>query len=255
MRLNEDFFDDIEIKDDDLKSDSIYVNAGQPNDKTLIKDMFSRYSSQMEFQFDTNLYYSFDADTNYDFWNSVEHMLKRLNYMLDTYNIKHSEPFFFSKRRIWSAVISNPADTSDYHILDFNNHKVIAPVGIKKPESIQSSFFAVVVFFNLPVFKTVKTGYRFFYNMINSIWKKDYIIKKKLFQFLITTRYNSYSNELYSMDFKPIDICSMDSSKADNVLKGMTRHIKYELSCLVPEHQQEIIKARTEKELQALITY
>ena len=49
MRLNEDFFNDIEIKDDDLKSDSIYVNAGQPDDKTLIKDMFSRYSSQMEF--------------------------------------------------------------------------------------------------------------------------------------------------------------------------------------------------------------
>lgn len=136
MRLNEDFFDDIKIKDDDLKSDNIYVNARQPDDKTLIKDMFSRYSSQMEFQFDTNLYYSFDADTNYYFWDSVEHMLKRLNYMLATYDIKHSEPFFFSNRRIWSAVISNPADTIDYHILDFNNHKLIAPVGIKKPESI-----------------------------------------------------------------------------------------------------------------------
>ena len=46
MRLNEDFFDDIEIKDNDLKSSEsgLYNDTHRPKDaRTLIKDMCSSY--------------------------------------------------------------------------------------------------------------------------------------------------------------------------------------------------------------------
>ena len=53
MILNEDFFDDIEIKDDELNSESELYTDDSKDAKSLIKDMFSSYKQCLCFRFST----------------------------------------------------------------------------------------------------------------------------------------------------------------------------------------------------------
>ena len=55
MILNEDYFDNIDITDDDLNTDSeSELNTNDNRDaKTLITDMFSSYKQCMRFRFQT----------------------------------------------------------------------------------------------------------------------------------------------------------------------------------------------------------
>ena len=244
MILTEDYFDDIEIKDSDLEDNSSTLSntASEPDDaKLLLKHRFSEYSSFIEIFMNTYPYAPFDVYTNYSFWNSAERMIKRLNYMLDVYGIKHSEPFFVQERD-WISDICYNGEINGYHMLDFKKkYRIVAPVGIENPRTIRHTDIVMVVFFDLPVFKTVKSGYKFIYNLSNSIWKD---LNRKFFHYRVRRPVNHKSPEIVS------DIKFKDGYMT---LKGKTRHLKINLIYLVPEHEQEINKVKTEMEMLDLI--
>lgn len=244
MILTEDYFDDIEIKDSDLEDNSSAFSntANEPDDaKLLLKRRFSEYSSFIEIFMNTYPYAPFDVYTNYSFWNSAERMIKRMNYMLDTYEITHSEPFFMQDRD-WMSDICYNGEINGYHILDFKKkYRIVAPVGIQNPESIRRTDIVIVVFFDLPVFKTVKSGYKFIYNLSNSIWKD---MNRKFFHYRIRRIVYHKPTEIVS-DFK--------FKEGYMTLKGKTIHLKRNLTNLVPEHAQEISKAETERKMLDLI--
>ena len=178
MILNEDFFDDIELKDDDLKTDSesgLYTNDDDNKDtKTLIKNMFSSYKQCLCLKFAT----PFDENRHTSFWNLFDktnkwdlfrNTIRRVCRVFDAYGIKYSEPFFCTKLD-WYMISKDPDD--DLDIINIENNKVL----IKSVYSIKlykrlptENGLNVFMFIDLPVFNSAKRAYRFLYRFTNSL--------------------------------------------------------------------------------------
>ena len=92
MILNENYFDDIEITDDDIKSsDSIAAshNYEYATPEKYYNTMSSKYSHYMYLGIKTDEHILTDSDL----WtNKIPCMLKRLFYLFDLYGIEYSTP-------------------------------------------------------------------------------------------------------------------------------------------------------------------
>ena len=178
MILNEDFFDGIELKDDDLKTDSeSELNTDDNKDaKTLLKDMFSSYKQCLCFRFST----PFDENRHTSVWNLFDktnkwdlfrNTIRRVCNVFDVYayDIKYSEPFFCINPD-WYEIIHKRSNIN-LDIINIENNKLIVNTDIIElyknlsPKDVLYAF----MFIDLPVFNSAKSAYKFLYRMANSL--------------------------------------------------------------------------------------
>ena len=257
MILNENFFDDIEIKDDELNSESELYTDDSKDAKSLIKDMFSSYKQCLCFRFST----PFDENRcsqNFDVWNLFDktnkwhffrNQIKRVCNVFDVYDIKYSEPFFCTMFD-WID-IRRKNFYGDLDIINIENNKVIVyadNIKLYKHLTVENEL-NVTMFIDLPVFNSAKSAYGFLYRMANSLrcmCNDDavfvyHIDKNDQSQYLNNNNVKIYLNNSHIKTIiKPI------------ILRWIKDDILYLLSPQY-KYRQEFEKANTERELQDLI--
>ena len=119
MRLNEDYFKDIEITDDIISSDDNYMlpntdDYDYANGKEYYNAMSSKYSHYM----------FLGTLTDSELWtDKVPHMLKRLFYLFDLYGIEYSTPVVTEPAYRVHDLIDDKFE--DCKFFDFDEYKVI----------------------------------------------------------------------------------------------------------------------------------
>ena len=91
MILNENYFDDLKLTDDDIESsDNVNHNTdGYANIEEYYNAMSSKYSNYIVLGIKTDKHILTDSDL----WNNkIPRMLKKLFYLFDLYGIEYSTP-------------------------------------------------------------------------------------------------------------------------------------------------------------------
>ena len=259
MILNEDFFDDIEIKDDDLESSNpeLYNDTHRPKDtRTLIKDLILSYKHCLCFtitipQSPWKSWNLFDKMNEWDLFRTVK---KRICNVFDAYDIKYSEPFFctnydfvdiYNKKFVFTDIYGKDFGSS-LDIIDIESNKMIVYADkIEKYKHLEpENDLSMFMFVDLPEFSTLNRAHRFLYRFANSlqnmiIGNSDVIV------------YNTNKdNQRMSPDIFLNDV------HIKNIMEGKIYWIKNSiLSLLSPQckYKKEFRKMKTESELQDFI--
>ena len=256
MILNEDFFDDIEIKDDDLKSDETGLYTDDIKDtNTLITNMFSSYKQCLCFEFSTpfdeNRYrYFWNLFDKTNKWNLFRNNIRRVCNVFNAYDIKYSEPLFCTMYD-WKDIIHKKSDIN-LDIIDIENNKVLVKsVYNTKPYKRlpRENWLFIIMFIDLPVFNSAKRAYKFLYRMTNNLCICDddavdvYHLNKD-------NQEQDYVNDgNLKMYFNNVRINFIIKSTMLQLIKD---EIFYLLSPQY-KYRQEFEKADTDRELQDLI--
>ena len=151
MILNEDYFDDIEITDDDI---DISNNNEYATPEEWFMDMKSKYTHCIEIPLSQDYQWKWD----------LQLILKRLFYVFDTYGIEYSEPILqeYAKRNFRN-------NYSKCNFINYNKYKLI--LNYKTLEDVNNSDndISVVIFFNLPEVKTYKSVCKFVSSILSYI--------------------------------------------------------------------------------------
>ena len=256
MILNEDFFDDIEIKDDDLKSGNPELYTDDRKDaKSLLKDMFSSYKQCLRFDFSTpfdeNIYKdSWDLFDKTNKWHFFRNTIRRVCRVFDAYGIKYSEPLFCTMYDWYD--IKRKYLYINLDIIDIENNKVLVDADkIKLYKHLPTeNGLNIFMFIDLPVFNSAKSAYRFLYRMASSLQNILYNydaavvfdINKDNQNWYIQT--NNKTLYLNSLNIKSIIKSTMLQLLKKDILKLLSPQYKY---------RQEFDNAQTEIELQDFI--
>ena len=176
MFLNEDYFDNIDITDDDLESSNSLYNSKDA--KTLLNDMFSSYKQCLRFDFST----PFDENRHTSVWNLFDktnkwdlfrNTIRRVCNVFDAYDIKYSEPFFCTMFDWYDIKYKYKENEINWDIINIENNKVIVHTYnidlYKNLNLFLTNGLNVIMFIDLPVFNSAKSAYRFLYRMANSL--------------------------------------------------------------------------------------
>ena len=129
MILNEDYFKDIEITDDDINSsDDNYMlpnhntdDYDYANPEECYKAMSSKYSHYIVLDIETE---TDNVLTDSDLWNNkIPRMLKKLFYLFESYGIEYSEPVVSEKDYYVSYLIQT--ELKDCKFFDLHEYKLI----------------------------------------------------------------------------------------------------------------------------------
>ena len=177
MILNEDFFNDIEIKDDVLTAEEPaekYVE--QYNEKTS-RELIEHNMSESEMVLRIDI---FKFPEEFDIWHRIECMMKRLKYMLNIYNINISEPFV-TYRHLYFDILKHkqfPDKKYDYTIIQHEGCNLYLPEDKLRehgPDKVimDEPYEVLFVFLDkkLPVFKTAMSAYNFVIGLDECFWK------------------------------------------------------------------------------------
>ena len=165
MILNEDFFNDIEIKDEDL-------TAEQPKtSRELIEHKISESEMFLMIYIDLDQFHEL-----YNIWHRIERIMKRVKYMFDIYNINISEPFL-TYRDVSFKILKDKEFPDNYSLIQHGGCNLyfskdeLREYGLDKV--IMNRELELFVFLDkkLPVFKTARSAYNFALNLDKCIWK------------------------------------------------------------------------------------
>ena len=265
MILNEDFFDDIEIKDDDLKNDSEQELYNSKDIKSLITDMFSSYKQCLCFEFST----PFDENTHTqnlfdknkkDNWNLFDKTnkwdlfrdrIRRACRLFDAYCIKYSEPLFCTMTD-WNEIRYKEFD-NNWNIIDIKNNKVIVNadnIDLYKNLNLNNGLYAFM-FIDLPVFNSAKGAYRFLYRMANSLYNMIY----NRLDAVVVYHLNKDEQSQCVINDNDLKIY-LNDSRIKAIIKPTMWWIKDNISYLLSpqyKYRHEFDNAQTEIELQDFI--
>ena len=144
MILNESYFDDIEITDDDIKSsDSIAISHDNEyaTPENYYNTMSSKYSHYMVLGIQAN-----NLLTDSDLWtDKIPHMLKKLFYLFDAYGIEYSKPVVTEPPYRVRDIIDDKLENCKF--FDFYGYK-----SFLEEENLEDDYewVSVLLFFNLP---------------------------------------------------------------------------------------------------------
>ena len=193
MILNEDYFDDIEITDDDIESsDSIAIsnNNEYATPEEWFADMKSRYTHCINIHYMKN-YFDNERQTR----QAIEYILIRVKYMFDVYGIEYSES------TLQDSALNYFADSyKDCNFLDFYGLKLITRCESIDDEELKS----LIIFFNLPVIRSYKSACVFSNNIMKCLWNSLYENRIDCFYIWELKRINSYNTNWGSYIFNPI---------------------------------------------------
>lgn len=251
MILNEDFFNDIDIKDDDLES-------GNPkkDTRTLLKDLISSYKHCLCFTITIpqRPWESWNLFDKTDKWDMFKTAKKRMCQVFDAYDIKYSEPFFctsfdftdiYNKKFVFTDIYGKDFGSS-LDIIDIESNKMIVYADkIEKYKQLEpENDLSMIMFVNLPEFSTLKRAHRFLYRFANSlqnmlISNSDVIV---------------YNTNKDNQRMSP-DIC-LNDIQIKNIKKGKIQWVKASILSLVSpqcKYKKDFRKMKTDTELQDFI--
>ena len=170
MILNEDFFNNVEIKDDDLTVEQPVEEYNEKTSRELLEHKISESEMILE------IYITDNFHGQYNIWHRIEHILKRLKYMFDIYNINLSEPFI-TYERVYQEMLEDKTFPDDYTIIQHKGCNLYFPedeLREYEPDKIlDKKELKLFVFLDkkIPVFKTARSAYNFVNNLNKCIWK------------------------------------------------------------------------------------
>ena len=143
MRLNEDYFDDLDLTDDDIESsDNINHNTDDyANIEEYYNDMSSKYSHYIVLGIKTDEHILTDSEL----WtNKIPRVLKKLFYLFDSYGIEYSTPVVTEPDYYVSHLIKTKLE--DCKFFDFHGYKLLTTY-----DTLEGFHeLSVLLFFNLP---------------------------------------------------------------------------------------------------------
>ena len=159
MILNEDYFKDLEIEDEDIVSDDDTLDVEKP--KMTIED-FCKLPEQYDYLIKIMIRKKNDKETTSFLTSLLPKLFKRLDVIFDSYGIEHSQ---YVLRSTYYTGKNNT-------ILDFGNYQLFCDDCIEDiyiNDTYQD--FLICVYANYPKF-SYKRAFRFVYTMLN-IFKID----------------------------------------------------------------------------------
>ena len=143
MILKEDYFNDLDLTDDDIESsDDNYNTDDYANPKEYYNAMSSKYSHYIVLGIKTD-----NVLTDSVLWtNKIPRMLKRLFYLFDSYGIEYSKPVVTEQDYYVSHLIKTKLE--DCKFFDFHGYKLLTTYDTLEVESFRE--LSVLLFFNLP---------------------------------------------------------------------------------------------------------
>ena len=172
MLLNEDYFDKIEITDDDIDSpDSDTAEYATP------EDWFNSIQTKYDCFLSINIKKK-DVPilTDDELWShQIQKLIKRFQYILNIYGIDYSEPTI--------------QDSPDWYILDnyktcnfidFHQYKLISDyktIPELSKYNLATIWIKIVYFVNLPKVKTYNAVCQFIHNITKQLWKNEFFGK------------------------------------------------------------------------------
>ena len=172
MILNEDFFNDVEIKDEDLTVEEPNPTLKEYNEKTS-RELIEHKISESEMYLNIK---TFKFHGQYNIWHIIERVMKRLKYMLDIYNISISEPFI-TYTGVGYGILKYKKFLDNYTIIQHKGCNLYFPEDKLREygpdETIKNESLELFVFLDkkIPVFKTAKSAYNFLIGLDKCIWK------------------------------------------------------------------------------------
>ena len=164
MLLNEDYFDKIEITDDDITSPDTEDTAEYANPEEWFADMKSKYGHFLRIRIEEK-----DIIHKDYIWKSkVPHLLRNLQYVLDVYDIDYSQPTIQDYTIMYcddNYIACNFIDLHNYKLISFR--KSLAD--FKR----SSDYLYIVMFFNLPKVRSYKEVCQFAGSIIKPIMTND----------------------------------------------------------------------------------
>ena len=178
MILNKNFFDDIEIKDEDLTTEEPNLILKEYNKKTS-RELIEHKMSESEMVLVIHIN-QFNRECN-NIWRRIEHIMKRLKYILDIYNINInlSEPFITYSYISFDILKYKffPNKNDNYTIIQHEGCNLYFPEDRLReygPDKvIMEEYLDLFVFLDkkIPVFKTARNAYNFVIGLDKCIWK------------------------------------------------------------------------------------
>ena len=179
MILNEDFFNDVEIKDEDLTVEEPAEKPTEEYNEKTSRELIEYKMSESEML----LFISIMYPENFNIWRRIERVMKRLKYMFDIYNINInlSEPFIMYAS-ISSDILKDkefPDKKDNYTIIQHEGCNLYFPEDkLRKygpDKTVKDEVLKVLVFLDkkVPVFKTARSAYNFAINLDKCFWKDN----------------------------------------------------------------------------------
>ena len=166
MILNEDYFDDLKLTDEDIESsDDNYNTDDYANPKEYYNDMSSKYSHYIALGIKTNKHILTDSNL----WtNKIPCMLKKLFYLFDLYGIEYSKPVVSEEDYHISYLIKTKLE--DCKFFDFHGYKLFTYY-----DTLENQDLSVLLFFNLPKTQSYTAACKFVGNIMKTLWRnKNY---------------------------------------------------------------------------------
>lgn len=172
MLLNEDYFDKIEITDDDIASsnsaslDSDIAEYASPEE--WFADMKSKYGHFLRIRIEE----SDIVHKDYIWKLKVPHLLRNLQYVLDVYDIDYSQPTIQDYTGTYcddNYRACNFIDLHDYKLISFRK----SLEEFKRSPDRSCYYLYIVVFFNLPKVRSYKEVCQFAGSIIKPIMTND----------------------------------------------------------------------------------
>ena len=183
MILNEDFFKD--MSDDIIDSENDFPNNSNNshvNPEQLYNQMISTYSHCLTVKIE-----KMDIIRDDEIWDvQIPHLIKKLQYILDTYGVEYSEPVL----QVQTITYLNYKDCTAIDIHGYtliSRYKTIESV-IGLNEIIPRCSIYLVIYFNLPSVQTYIAGCKFVSNIMKCLWNNS---SHKYFRVFLIQRINS----------------------------------------------------------------
>ena len=204
MIINEDYFDELEIKDEDIVVDDTLDVEEPEQEHELTLDEFHKLPEQynQEIIIRIDIVDSTDSDTTFFQTSLIPRITKKLDTIFEMYDIEHSQ----------YVLVSN-YDAEDYDtVVKFGNYQLFCKK-YNKDSYINDTYiqFYIQVFVNYPKFN-YKRAFRFLYTVLN-LYKIGEQIGWMNFKPITANDYNIQLN--FSFDFYINYIGFYSSKKCD----------------------------------------
>ena len=169
--LNEDFFNDVEIKDEDLTIEEPAKEYNEKTSRELIEHKMSESEMVLMIHINTSCYH-----IQFNIWHRIERIMKRLKYMLNIYNISISEPFLTYKDDS-RKILKDKKFPDDYTIIQHKGCNLYFPecrLREYEPDQIINDVdLELFVFLDkkISVFTIARSAYNFAISLDKCIWK------------------------------------------------------------------------------------
>lgn len=155
MILNEDYFDELKLTDDDISAQDYSSTVIDATPEEWFRVMKSKYSHYILIRIEHHT-----INENEVWENRIPHSLRNLQYMFDVYGIDYSLP------TVQDFPLSKIIDNYRKCVfIDFHNYKLIT-----MPDSDwKNNILYIVMYFNLPKVRSYKEACQFVGNMVSCI--------------------------------------------------------------------------------------